>query len=646
VNLPFRRRHHSADAAHERALALAGELLLAPLGEAEASWLDAHLASCGECRATVDAYATDRALLRTLRDAPPVPPRDLWARTAAAIEGEAARDRGSRRAGRRASAAAGAAWVPPDADAARRRPRLGAGPLGALSGALVVLVVVGASLLSGPSPTPPPTGTVPAGSDAPNATPIAVTADGLAWVRRSDDGTYSVFTAPVQEVCPPDEAACAPLRDSIVATMTLRQEPQAVVISPSANELVVATADGISSAVLVIPVPSPTPEPTTEPSLSVEPSTPPSIEPSTPPSTPPSIVPSIEPSSEPSAPPSPSTGPTSSPEPTPEPTPEGATAIASAVILVGDPAYSADGAWFAFAARPADGPGGPDLYVWQVGTPLAIRMTTDGRTVFSGWTGGLVLASRVELEPGLMLTNDGLPAPDTSAAPSPSIEPGGEPSATPDLAGHFAKSFLVDPASGTIRSLGDRPMWRPSVDPTGRRVVFWEGLVTADESGGWRLGAGRLILDGWIPPTSPGPVNPSVEPSASPDPSATAGPAPGPAGEPVVILGLDAGATDFDARFDPTGTRLALWVADAADPLVGRLHLYVLDPASGAIDPDAAPLPGVPALRGFSIDAGRLAWVTPPGQDGEESRISVLAWRDDLFGRAESDPSGRFLIVH
>ena len=36
-------------------------------------------------------------------------------------------------------------------------------------------------------------------------------------------------------------------------------------------------------------------------------------------------------------------------------------------------AYSPDGAWFAFTARPSDGSAGPDIYVWRVGDQLAER---------------------------------------------------------------------------------------------------------------------------------------------------------------------------------------------------------------------------------------------------------------------------------
>jgi hypothetical protein len=61
-----------------------------------------------------------------------------------------------------------------------------------------------------------------------------------------------------------------------------------------------------------------------------------------------------------------------------------------------------------------------------------------------------------------------------------------------------------------------------------------------------------------------------------------------------------------------------------------------LDPVTGAINPALDPLPAATALRGFSIDAGRLAWVTPPGQDGESSHVQVMAWTGDEFGQVRS----------
>ncbi len=102
---------------------------------------------------------------------------------------------------------------------------------------------------------------------------------------------------------------------------------------------------------------------------------------------------------------------------------------------------------------------------------------------------------------------------------------------------------------------------------------------------------------------------------------------------------------DFQMTFDPTGTRLAIWIADASDPTVGTLQLVVLDPKAGNIDPSLTPLPGVPAMRGFSIELGRLAWVSPSGQDGAESRVHVLAWSTDTFGEVQTVPASHLFIV-
>ena len=71
----------------------------------------------------------------------------------------------------------------------------------------------------------------------------------------------------------------------------------------------------------------------------------------------------------------------------------------------------------------------------------------------------------------------------------------------------------------------------------------------------------------------------------------------------------------------------------------------MLDPVTGAIDTDVAPLPGAPALRRFSIDVGRLAWVSPSGQDGQESAVQVLGWARDEFGEIRTIPAKDLYIV-
>ena len=642
MTLPFRRRHNDAEASHDRARILASDRLTEALTDGDEAWLAGHLEACVECRQAVETFSADREELRSLRDDAPTPPRDLWARTAAAIEQEASR----------------AASRDRSAGVARR---LGTAPLGALSGLVVVLVVVGASMLSQPRIQPPPPGTSSAPrSVVPEATPIAVAANGLNWITANDDGTFQLSVARVEQVCPTEDKGCAPLNDAVLATISLAQEPQSVVISPTSDQLVVVTDAANGSSVLVVPV--------TRPAPSAEPSTAPSAEPSNSPTptgtpavtTPPTPTPSPTPTA---TPPASSPATSQSPSSSPEPTPVGATEIATGVTVVGEPAYSADGMWFAFAARPADDSAGPDLYVWRVDDPHATRVTSDGRSVFAGWAGTYVLGSRVEaaaatepeasLEPGATRT----PTPTPSKTPEPTATPDAAspaPSPTPDVLPHLARTFLLDPVTGVTTDLAAPSVWRPAVDLRSARVVYWDGTLLADGKGGWKLGSGRLVLDTWNAPAAPTP-SPSTDPSASPttaptvDPSASPEPTPriaGPAGTSTILFDDATTIVDFDARFDPTGTRLAIWIADGTDPAIGRLRLFVIDPKTGAIDTELAPLPGVPALRGFSMERNRLAWVTPPGQDGEDSRISVLAWRGDLFGQTESDPKVQLKLVH
>ena len=102
---------------------------------------------------------------------------------------------------------------------------------------------------------------------------------------------------------------------------------------------------------------------------------------------------------------------------------------------------------------------------------------------------------------------------------------------------------------------------------------------------------------------------------------------------------------DFDAQFDPTGHFLAVWVANPTDPTTGFLTLYAIDEATGAATPAHAPLVALPALRGFSIVSGRLAWVSPPSSGGSGSRIEIIGWTSSGFGTVESLPAESLLVV-
>jgi hypothetical protein len=614
---PFRRRPDSPAFAHERARSLAAERLVAPLEPAEGDWLDAHLAACVACRGAADGYERDRLELRAFRRQPIEPPRDLWARTSAAIELEAgARSRGAAR---------------------RRGLSSSVVPLGAISGLLVVAVVFGASLLSSravPSVTPPTASLfafsfAPSSTGRPEPTPLSVPQGNVDYLAVGDDGTLAMHTAEYSEVCPDNGAKCRPLRDAVPLHIDVPDAPDQAIMAPDEDQIVVA----VDGQLLVVPAPtpagpvggptgppdetaSPTPTATTEPTATIEPtgSAQPTVsaeptesaEPTT------SVPPTTEPSPSEDPTPSASGEPTLSPSPSIGP---GTIAIAEDVVLVGHTEFDAAGNRFAFSARPADGSAGPDIFVWTVGEAQATPVTTDHRSVFSGWRGDLVLGSRP---------------------------------VDPAAAETMAETFLVDPETGTEAVVGVPSAWRPTVDPDGERAVYWIGTIARDESGvEWAPADGQLVVGTW--PVTPELVAPSAEPERSADPAATAeptSPVPGSdddGGASVVEVLADGPVRNWEARWDEAGGHLAVWIADPDDATIGRLSLYAVDRV-GTPDLDEPQLRGEVARPGFSIEDGHLAWATKDGQDGKASHVRIVAWTDDGIGQIET-PTGEDVLI-
>ena len=656
MSLPFRRRPDRGSSAHERARISAARRMDEELPPDESAWLDRHLAECDPCRAIADAYVAQRLELQAWRDTPPVPPRDLWARTAAAIEASARSSARATSGNRR----------PPLLHRLRPSPI----PLGAISGVMVVVVVVGASLLSSRTfqSVVQPTGTQgavvsPASkSEEPGRTPIAlpVTAD-VSWAV-TEDGKLEIFSSRVDEVCATSEAPdCAPIEGGQAATVTLPEtELDSVILSPEESELVLfeAATSETGGSVLVVPAPTPpgqTPAPpTATPSF-------PTTDPPTP-SVPPTVPQTgrIDPSS--------ATG-TASPTPTGSVDPNAPLAIATNVVIVGEAAsYSADGVWFAFSARPADGSQGPDIYVWRPGWPSAVPVTHDHQSIFSSWVDGRILASRALIE-----SDDATPsaAPDASASPTleatqtptPSLAPGESavPSVPPMA---HPQAFLLDPATGQETILEGIDAWLPSVDPTRRLVVYWDGTLRLDEATGeWQPDEGSLVLAPW--PTVPEPAaqpsgSPSVDASGLPlDPTATpiatptfsllsppitgSGSPPPRLEEPIAVL-ASGPLTNWDARWDETGTHLAVWIEDSLDRSLGRLTLHVIDPETSELVEQDEPIIEL-ALPGFAIGNGRLVWATPGGEDGEGTKVAVVAWTDDAIGSVETQGSNQQVVI-
>ncbi|MEO5965560.1 MAG: hypothetical protein ABIR11_08850 [Candidatus Limnocylindrales bacterium] len=564
---------------HRRARDLAASRPDGFLTPDEAAWLDGHLAGCEACTLVAGSYAGQRDLFAAARAGMPVPPRDLWARTAAAIEAEGRPKRAHRGAFHISS------WV-----------------YAPLAGMMVVAIAVGASLLNGL-----PAKESTSKGEEPDATPFAMAAGEIQVVGPGADGTYEFSRQLVGEVCPISATSCG-LALSPEITQRERLTTRAAydaIISPNNDQIVVVERGSGSQGVYVVPVratgiegpsappgsaaptavatlaataspsetPSGTPAASSQPSASLEPSA----------SAP---VPSDAASSTPAAsdlaasdPPAPTPDPSASasaaptPEPaTPQPTvavtprPDGALEIARDVVMVGNTAaYSADGARFAFSARPSDGSTGPDVYVWSVGERLATAVTADHASLFSGWLDESVLVSRV--------------------------------------VGGQARTIILDLSTGDQRSAHGGPMWRPTVGPDARTGVWWDGTLKPTPDGhSWLPDAGRLVLEAW------------------PDGSAS-----------QVIA--DGRITDWQVRWDPSGKLLALWTTTGGPGDAGTLALYTVDPSTGRADLANAKLAPEPAFDGFSIRKGRLTWSAPA--DGSDTTVQVLAWSGDRFGRLE-----------
>lgn len=333
----------------------------------ETAWLEAHLEACEGCRFVAAEYAAQRSLFDVARGAYPETPRDLWARTAAAIE-----TRGG----------------------ARRRPRRRFSPTLAyapLVGALVVAVVVGAGLLNGQ-----PGKDSTSKGEEPGATPFALNAGEVQVISRDDDGMLQIDRQPVAEVCPMGTVSCgltATPRRTATELQTTASALDAI-ISPDEGQVVVVERGEGAQGVYVLNV--------TDPEAIAIPGDSPSASPSTPPGSavPASASPTVEPGQEPTASPDPAASPEPTAGSTPAvevtPLPGGTIEIASNVAIVGNTAaYSADGSLFAFTARPADGSTGPDVYIWALGDARAKTVTDDHSSLFAGWLGNDALISRV-----------------------------------------------------------------------------------------------------------------------------------------------------------------------------------------------------------------------------------------------------------
>jgi hypothetical protein len=234
------------------------------------------------------------------------------------------------------------------------------------------------------------------------------------------------------------------------------------------------------------------------------------------------------------------------------------------------------------------------VYAWKVGTSEALPITTDHASIFSGWVGDRLLISR--------------------------SNPAGDPLVA--ARGEVPLSLILDPATGDEIEITPEPMFRPTVDPMGRSAVWWDGAIEPGPDGfGWQPRSGRLLLGTWADPGSG-----EITGAAADEDVLASGPVP-----------------DWDARWDQTGTRLAVWIADRDDPTIGKLSLFGIDPTTGRIDGSTPLLEDEPALPGFSIEQGQLVWAVATASG--ETRVEVLAWNGDDVGQVELAPDQELVIV-
>ncbi len=631
----FRSSLPAVERLHERARSLAVEAIDAEIEPFDAAWLEAHLATCPECGAVAEEYRAQHLELRSLQA--PEPPRDLWARTSAALD--AVDMKSSARKQNR-----------PRAVRSGRRPLFGTaiavGFVVLVAGASLVAQSPIASVASGstsPGAVALATGSSALASQAPQA-PLAVVGGTSYWIA-SDNGVYQIkgstndcsqagasctvaggsgqtlgsitSETSVSAVLAPDASQAAVWTDNKIVIVPLSTTPETVsldLLTPRPTQAATPTLE---------PTPTPTPTPTLEPTPTPTP---------TPTSTSAAAVSSAAISFAPSSIASIVVAATATASPTPAPTPTVGpavtkpTAILDGYEIVGrTPEFSPDGGLVAFSARPVDHRTGPDVFIWRSGQEQARAVTSRHSDLFAGWFGQKILVSEIA-------------AGSCADATLASAEMIG------------TTSCLFDPASGEIRRI-DRPMLVAGVDPTGRYLIYWSGAVEFDTvSGLWRPGKGDLYFDRWADLTlvpaspdpnstaSPGPtatesVAPSRGPSLSPSPtagqtakatgSATAtdapsippgtqdspqppatadlpavSPEPAQSGLPQLlsVANSPASVRQWAVRWDAAGLNVAIWVADAGSVGVGRLSVFSIDPASGLLSPTVGADEVLPAI--------------------------------------------------
>lgn len=552
--------------------------LLDALSEDQTRTLEDHLGACERCSLLREEYTRERQALRALPmlDAP----RDLWARTSAALDRELARDARRRRP------------IVDPLDPPRRSASGGA-VLATVLVSLVVVAVVGGGLL--------PLAVLGPGGDAlARATPFSIPPQELAYVGTDADG-LAIYRASVDRVCPPPIEDCAVevrsdrqgIRGSIARTA------RSATLGPDGHRLAISGegADGR----LVYAVVELRPRP---PGVAVGGST--GIDPTE--SDDRQATPDLatgsagqgqgnDPTSTPGAANTPEASRTLAATPPdvtlpPGPSPDeaivdDAQAILAGVIAAGaPPAWSPDGSMLAFSAAPADGSAGPDIYIWRPGDHEATLVTTDHAWYFASWAGSRIVANRATVQAGPNGVQTGLDV----------------------------TTVVIDPTSGEQRSIEGARLWLPTVDPTGRWLIGWRGRLSVDRVVPSPV-SGSLLLADWRR------LDPFSRRGADPQAALR---------DATVIRRGSPGAPlqDWEVRWGDDGRAYAVWIADRPGLDFGELIVTATRTRSGEERPEIL-LGPTSARRAFTVGLDRAAWVQP----GTDGGLRVGTWGESGAGQ-------------
>ena len=113
-------------------------------------------------------------------------------------------------------------------------------------------------------------------------------------------------------------------------------------------------------------------------------------------------------------------------------------------------------------------------------------------------------------------------------------------------------------------------------------------------------------------------------------------------GDPQVLA--EGPISDWDVQWDDSGSEACSLAGPRRDRRRREAQPLPVDPATGRADLDHPHLDAVPAIGGFALEPGRLAWSAP--DQGGDTSVEVLAWSGDTFGRVSLPTENGSTIVH